>query len=127
MAMNGLSQSASDSMEPVARSSERCGARSKPFLMMSERIVIYDLRLAIYEFNIGRQYNRARAECHAIANCERAYNGTRRSVAQIGNLPCRWLATGGSFAPPAPHPTRIANPRYSRLPVGATSRPSSGG
>ena len=38
MAINGLSQSASDSMEPVARSSERCGARSKPFLMMSERI-----------------------------------------------------------------------------------------
>jgi hypothetical protein len=24
--------------------------------------------LAIYEFNIGLQYNRARAECHAIAN-----------------------------------------------------------
>jgi hypothetical protein len=24
--------------------------------------------LAIYEFNIGRQYNRARTECHAIAN-----------------------------------------------------------
>jgi hypothetical protein len=29
---------------------------------------IYDLRLAIYEFNIGLQYNCARAECHAIAN-----------------------------------------------------------
>ena len=38
MAMNGLSQSASDSMEPVARSRERCGARSTPFLMMSERM-----------------------------------------------------------------------------------------
>jgi hypothetical protein len=55
-------------MEPVARSSERCGARSKPFLMMSERIVIYDLRLAIYEFNIGLQYSCTRARCHAIAN-----------------------------------------------------------
>ena len=40
MAINGLSQSASDSMEPVARNSERCGARSKPFLMMSERIYV---------------------------------------------------------------------------------------
>jgi hypothetical protein len=29
---------------------------------------IYDLRLTIYEFNIGLQYNRARARCHAIAN-----------------------------------------------------------
>jgi hypothetical protein len=47
MAMNGLSQSASDSMEPVARSSERCGARSKPFLMMSERMAIFDLRFSI--------------------------------------------------------------------------------
>jgi plasmid stabilization system protein ParE len=31
-------------------------------------MVIYDLRLAIYEFNIGLQYSCARAECHAIAN-----------------------------------------------------------
>src|ERR1043166_4443196 len=38
--MNGLSQSASDSMEPVARSNARCGARSKPFLMVSERMVL---------------------------------------------------------------------------------------
>jgi hypothetical protein len=30
--------------------------------------VIYDLRLAINEFNIGLQYSRARPECHAIAN-----------------------------------------------------------
>jgi hypothetical protein len=35
---------------------------------MSERIVIYDLRFTIYEFNIDLQYSCVRAECHAIAN-----------------------------------------------------------
>ena len=47
-------------------------------------------------------------------------------VAQIGNLPCRRLATGESFAPPTPHTTRITNPRHpaGSGPVGATSHPS---
>jgi hypothetical protein len=48
MAMNGLSQSASDSMVPVARSSARCGARSKPLLMTSEFIKqfsTYDIQM----------------------------------------------------------------------------------
>jgi hypothetical protein len=33
--------------------------------MMSERMAIL---FTIYEFNIGLQYSRARAECHALAN-----------------------------------------------------------
>src|SRR5208283_5961978 len=65
MAMNGLSQSASDSMEPVARSSERWGARSKPFLMMSERMMIYDFRFT--RFLLWPQCNHEGLKCHAIA------------------------------------------------------------
>ena len=41
--MNGLLKSASDSIEPVARSRLRCGARSNPFLMMSERMRLFIL------------------------------------------------------------------------------------
>src|SRR5664279_6006175 len=39
MAINGLLKSSSDSMLPVARNRLRCGARSAPFLMTSERMV----------------------------------------------------------------------------------------
>src|SRR5260370_207905 len=42
--MKGLSQSDSDSMEPVARNRDRWGARSKPFLIVSEPI---DLSLKV--------------------------------------------------------------------------------
>ena len=41
-AMNGLSKSAS-AMTPVARSRERCGARSTPFLIVSLMAIGYSL------------------------------------------------------------------------------------
>src|ERR1035437_308504 len=64
MAIKGLSQSASDSIEPVARSSERCGARSKPFLMMSERIIL-KFQVVLLVTYVTAKGNRRYRGCHA--------------------------------------------------------------